>query len=488
MDFKLIIKYMTLLALLVFILGLIILNYNLIFVIVVLTISIAAVLLCIKNESSENLENKDSLTSIVDRNTLLNKLNEFVNLEKNENKIFAFVTIDLDNFKAINNSLGHHAGDLLLKKVANIINNNISSEDVLGRIGSDEFAILIKNTTSADVINIAAKIDNELQQGVNIWDEHTYVNASFAIAIYPEHGENTLDLLKCSDIAMHKAKQPSENNIQIFHKSLEKVFLRKIEIESLMAKALKHNEMYLVFQPQYKLNCKKLMGFEALLRWDSSKLGMIEPKEFIPLAENSGFIIRIGEWVIRESCKFIKSVKDKYGYPVFLTVNISSIQIMDSKFIDRVDKIINEMEINPGELEFEITETVLLKNPDAAIKILKNLKDLGIKIALDDFGTGYSSFKYLQVLPIDTVKLDKIFSDAIISKAENMQIIGSLIELMHKIGLMVVAEGVEVEDQLSYLRIKECDIIQGFIWGTPLPYNEAIQVMKNENIKYEQNL
>ncbi|HOO28494.1 MAG TPA: EAL domain-containing protein, partial [Lachnospiraceae bacterium] len=432
-----------------------------------------------ENEEKLNrLAYYDKLTGLPNRNGFLEKLRTVVYEAEKTGMEFAVIFIDLDNFKLINDIRGRDVGDFLLKEEAQRLKSFCRNEDYIGRLDGDEFGLILDgNFTSEQITEEIKNLEALIRKSLRVSEMEISTSASFGFSLYPKDGTNVSELMRCSDMAMYYAKKVGKSGIQNFSSSMEKEILDKQKMESQLAFALEKEEMYLVFQPQFELDGKRLCGFEALVRWKSSVLGNVGPGDFIPVAEKNGFIIVLGEWIIRKACLFAKMIKEQYQSPVMLAINISPVQIMDSGFLNKVYKIFEETGADPGLIEFEITESAFIASMDIAVKKLQEIKEFGVKIALDDFGYGYSSLNYLQMLPIDILKIDKIFCDAIMREPGDLHVAGPIIDLMHQMNLKVIAEGVEEQQQLLYLENRKCDIIQGYVWGKPLPEAEVRKLL-----------
>ena len=408
---------------------------------------------------------------------IIDRIDFLISLAESKKISFATVFIDLDNFKKINDSMGHHAGDLLLKAVTSKLKGLIHSKDMLGRLGGDEFAIIIqRELKEEEILEYVENLKDSLMDCFVIENTEFNTSASLGISMYPQDGKDSAELLKCADTAMYKAKEYGKNGVYFFRKEMKEDILKKIEFENRLLSAIKNEEIFLVFQPQYTSNSKELRGFEVLVRWKSPELGLVSPGQFIPVAEETGFIVQLGEFIFRKACEKFKYIQDKYNIMSVISVNISALQIMDPYFVQMVKNVLEETKFDVRYLELEITESVFISSVDYVINIINELKEMGISIALDDFGTGYSSLNYLQLLPIDTLKIDKSFIDSIDNNTKK-QIVGSIISLVHKMEISVVAEGIENEIQLEYLKKHECDFIQGFLWGKPLNEEEVSKLL-----------
>jgi diguanylate cyclase (GGDEF)-like protein len=427
-----------------------------------------------KNEEKLNyLAYTDTLSELPNRKMILDRLDLLVTRSKENNSSFAVVFIDLDDFKKINDTMGHQLGDLLIVSVAARLNSMIFKNDLLGRLGGDEFALIIQQDLSdEDVFQYVENLREKLAERFYI-NQHEYrIRASFGISIYPQDGSTPDELIKCADTAMYKAKEIGKNDICFFRKEMRDEIFQKIDFENKLVAAIQNNEFFLVFQPQFITGTKMLRGFEALVRWRSPDWGLLLPLKFIPAAEEMGLIIQMGEWILRTACQEFKKIIDQYHLDAVLSVNISSIQFEDPSFVHIIKNVLQDWDLPANHLELEITESVLIKSIEGATQILTELKDMGVRVALDDFGTGYSSLRYLQALPIDTLKIDKSFVDSISNLRGNREMIGPIISLVHEMNVFVIAEGVESEIQFNYLKDEECDCIQGFLLGRPFDDNE----------------
>ena len=411
----------------------------------------------------------DLLTELPNRKMIIDRMDLLIRIFKQQGMSFAFIFIDLDSFKRINESMGHEAGDHTLLAVGSRLQALIDPDDILGRVGGDEFALIIqRQMKEEDILAFVELLRGELFIPLSIDGSEIVQSASFGISLFPQDGDSSVEILKCAETAMNKAKEYGKNCVQFFRKEMMTEALHRVQFENKMMTAIQNDEFFLYYQPQYSLEGKEIRGFEALARWHSPDYGDIRPDQFIPMAEETGYIVRLGEWILRTACIRFNKVQDRLGKNYMLSINISAAQIMSPSFLHMVKKVLREIDIDPNSLEFEVTESILMLSMEYVIGVLVELKSLGIHVALDDFGTGYSSLQYLQMLPIDTLKIDKTFVETIDLGKEGKPIVGSIISLVHEMDIKVVAEGVENEVQLAYLRKYGCDYIQGFIWGKPL--------------------
>ncbi|WP_432408584.1 EAL domain-containing protein [Wukongibacter sp. M2B1] len=422
----------------------------------------------------------DPLTNLPNRILFEEKLNYALKASKENLKKGAVFFIDLDNFKNINDTLGHEFGDNLIVKVGDELQSCIGNQGIVTRFGGDEFLILQSEISSSkDATDLANKILNIFNKPWIVEEHQLYTTASIGIAVFPEDGVDVNEILKNADTAMYKAKGSGKNKFQFFQRLMSFELLRKTKIGNALRDALKNNEFELYYQPVLDLRTGQIGSFEALLRWIHPEWGFVPPNEFIPIAEETGLIIPIGEWVLKTACRQNKMWKEK-GYKYnSIAVNVSAVQLQQRNFLRNIKELLEEYNLEPQFLELEITESVLMKYIDWNIQTLNGLKNMGVKIAIDDFGTGYSSLNYLKRLPIDSIKIDKSFIDGICMSYNEESIVEGIILLGHKMQLEVVAEGVEVKEQLEILGEKKCDKIQGYYISKPYPAEEIEKNIKN---------
>jgi diguanylate cyclase (GGDEF)-like protein/PAS domain S-box-containing protein len=423
----------------------------------------------------------DSLTKLPNRTFFINKLNELLEQINGEFTKGAVLFFDLDNFKTINDTMGHNYGDKLLIYLAQKFKYWINEEDIICRLGGDEFIVLHPNTDESEVRSYAQSFLELFEEPCKIDGKRIYVTVSMGIALYPKDGIDADTILKNADAAMYKAKDLGKNRFELFDQEIYLKLERKMRIERILRTAIEKDEFLINYQPQYDAQNNHVFGFEALLRLINKDLGFISPLEFIPIAEEYGHITKIGQWVLKESCiQAVKWIEKGYKFKS-ISVNISSVDLQQLNFIDYIKEVIDSTGIEPNILELEITETVLMESLDTSIVILNQLMDMGIRIALDDFGTGYSSLSYLRKIPIKTLKIDKSFIDNITSSKKEESIINNIIQMAHSLDLKVIAEGVETKEQLSVLKKRKCDYIQGYYFSKPLPAVEIEKLFKNDN-------
>lgn len=438
--------------------------------------------LIVKQEELKYIATHDSLTNLFNRREFEELLDKAISNSLRNRSSLALLLIDIDNFKATNDTFGHIHGDELLKQFSNRLVLLIRKGDLLSRVGGDEFTLIsphIKSPSSAR--KLAQRILNELNSPYLINGKLITVTVSIGISIFPNDGRNSEKLLIKADLAMYKAKTTGKNTYQFYTKELSYLQHRESEIEAHLRKALQMNEFKLHFQPKYELVSKKIIGAEILLRWDNELLGFPSPNEFIPVAEHSGLIIDIGNWVLTKTCEQIMAWQQQYpDVDLSYSINISPIQLANRQFFGSIKKILADLQCS-NNLEFEITENVLMGESNEITSVLNNISALGIKIALDDFGKGYSSLNRLRTLPIDTLKIDRNFISDIHNAQDKVVTVDIIIKLANELGMGIIAEGIETDYQLDYLVAKKCYYGQGFHLSRPLPAKDFIKLVFNND-------
>lgn len=422
----------------------------------------------------------DSLTDLYNRSWLSTMMKVQIKETTEKNEKFGILLFDIDNMKDINDSRGHNAGDELLKQVATILKLMESKTVTATRFGGDEFVLLYKNIKDRDeAIEISKKALRFLNaEGIGI---------SGGISIFPDDSKKNEDLLKFADMAKIEAKKNGKNNVACFHSLMQEKFLSKLNIETKMSKAMASRNFQLYYQPQFDAKTKELRGFEALLRWYDSDLGWISPEQFIPLAEETHLVVPLGDWVMTTALATIKEWEMKFSFNGIMSVNVSPVQFVQEDFIEKLFKKIEKSGIDKKHLEIEITEGVLIDNVEDTISKLNKIREQGVGLSLDDFGTGYSSLRYLQLLPLTTLKIDKSFVSNIAAKdGFEANLTESIISLVSKMGLNTIAEGVENEEQLKMIQKFNCRTIQGFLLGKPMP-KEQCEKLLVENLSKTSN-
>jgi len=433
----------------------------------------------------------DSLTGLPNRTFYKELVSRSILLAKRHRWTIAILFIDLDYFKRINDTLGHDIGDQLLRIVGDLVKTCIRKSDfiarseeeelenVVARLGGDEFIVLLNEIAhSQDASRVARRILKELARPFTLAGHEVYVTASIGIALYPLDGNNAENLLKNADVAMYHAKNQGRNNYQFYTNSMNATSLQRLDLENDLRKALDRNEFLLYYQPTVDVQTGAIIGAEALVRWKHPEKGMISPGEFIPLAEETGLIVPIGEWVLRTACNQNKAWRDAGNKPLRISVNLSSRQFDEEGLIEVVSNALHESGVDPRYLELEITESTIMKNPEKAATTLQKLKDMGMCLSIDDFGTGYSSLGNLRRFPLDTLKIDHSFVMNITTNSDDAAITTAIVAMAHSLKLRVIAEGVEAEEQQTFLRDLGCHEMQGFLFSRPVPVNEFVKLLQ----------
>lgn len=407
----------------------------------------------------------DPLTGLLNRSGFSESIEVILDEAKYKKEAAAILILDIDNLKNINDSLGEKEGDALIVRVAEILQQFSSDHIKAFRYGDDEFAVIIYGFDSVDtVINFVDAIYETFQI--------KQISVSGGIAVFPDHSEQKEELIRFADMAIHYAKKNGRNAFEYFEPEMQRVFIQHLTLQSKLTSAILESGFTQFYQPQFDISTGELRGFEALIRWSDEDLGDIAPSVFIPLAEETGLIIPIGRWVLSTAISTLKSWQDNFNFNGVMSVNVSPVQLRQEDFISELQALINRYQINPSLLEIEITEGVFINNMDDTIRILNEIKSLGVRVSLDDFGTGYSSLSYLQMMPLNTLKIDKSFINDITSQdGVQANITQAIINMVDKMGLETIAEGVEHPEQLELLSKFNCTIVQGFLRGKPMPKN-----------------
>jgi diguanylate cyclase (GGDEF)-like protein len=421
----------------------------------------------------------DDLTSLPNRLLFNQRLEQALSRHRRAGTQLAILLMDLDRFKVINDSLGHEVGDVLLRKVADRLSSQSRHSDTLARMGGDEFVVLIENHESLeDISGCAQRLVEQMSAPYLLNDKEYHVSLSIGISVFPCDGSDSQALLKAADIAMYRAKELGRNNYQYYLPSMNVHTLERLELESDLSHALERNEFILHYQPKVEISSGLITGVEALLRWNHPLRGLIPPLDFIPLAEETGLIVAIGEWVLATACARSKAWQDQGAAALSVAVNLSARQVADPMLVSDLERVIRRSGLDPSSLELEITESIVMAKGEYAVDVLHKLKAIGVQIAIDDFGTGYSSLAYLKRFPIDTLKVDRSFIRDIPTDSGDMKITRAIIAMSHGLRLKVVAEGVETSEQLAFLRNERCDAVQGYLLYRPLPEHEVAAVLE----------
>jgi len=420
-------------------------------------------------EKLNHLAYHDALTDLPNQVLFKDRLKQAIALSRRNDHMQAVLLLNLDRFKTINDSLGYTAGDRLLQSVAQRLTSCVRESDTVARFGGDEFAVLLTHIPRAqDAADVARAIKQALDQAFLFEDQEIFVSSSIGISMYPHDGRDTAGLLKTAGVALDRAKVQGGNNFHFYTAGGTTRALKQLVLESNIRPGLDRSEFFVQYQPQVDIRGFQVVGMEALVRWQHPSLGLLYPGEFVTIAEETGLIIALGDFVMRAACAQNKNWQDKGLQQMRMSVNFSARQFQQPTFITDVSHILKETNLDPRWLELELTESSIMKDPDEAIEKLHELKLMGISVAIDDFGTGYSSLNYLKRFPIDTLKIDKTFVSDVCKDPHDTAIVRAIINLGHALDLTVVAEGVETKEQLQYLSALECDVVQGFLFSKAL--------------------
>ncbi|MGY0571309.1 bifunctional diguanylate cyclase/phosphodiesterase [Bradyrhizobium sp. RDM12] len=435
-----------------------------------------------KNEADERIEylaSHDSLTDLPNRETFNGLLREAIDAAQRHDHRFAVLFIDLDRFKVINDSLGHEAGDLLLLEVANRLRGALRASDVVARLGGDEFVVILDQCGEIeDVQHIATGLLTALAEPMELAGHECHTTASIGIAMYPANGADAQTLTKNADMAMYLAKEDGKNGYRFFSKEVTTQSIERLSLESALRRALEREQFSLNYQPKVDMETGQITGVEALLRWSHPDLGNISPAQFIPLAEETGLIVPIGRWVVKEACAQAMAWQRRGLLPVSMAVNLSPRQFVDEHLLQDVDEALAASGMSPVLLQLEVTESMMMRNVGRALKVLDAIQSRGIRLAIDDFGTGYSSMSLMKHFPIDTIKIDRSFVRDLPQDSEDQAIAQAIISMGKALGMTVVAEGVENAEQEAFLRTHGCDEMQGFLISKPVPARQMAELLR----------
>ena len=442
------------------------------------------------NDQTPEQTTHDVLTGLPNRALLQDRLELMIASAQRYQRPIALMILDLDRFKAINDGLGHGGGDQLLKQIGQRLNSDDLKGITIARIAGDQFAVLVDNYFNhALVTSLAQKILDKIKKPLLYQDQKLFLTASIGISLYPTDGKEMDALMRNAYVAMHCAKQSGGNQYLLFESTQRKRSRNRLELDQQLHRALDQQELQLYYQPQVALNNHRLVGAETLIRWNHPEQGLIPPEQFIPLAEETGLIIPIGEWALAEACRQARRWQQRHLPMLHIAVNLSPRHLIRNNLVELVGRILQQTGLEPDFLELEITESLLMTDIKAFAHSLQELKTLGVKLAIDDFGTGYSSLSYLQKLPVDYVKIDQSFVRDIHNKPEDATIASAIIGMAHGLGLKVIAEGVETFSQLSFLQSQHCDIVQGFYFSEPLSAEQMTHLLlKNEPLTEPQTV
>lgn len=435
-----------------------------------------------KNELIEHIVHYDPLTNLPNRLLFLDRVDQELARAQRDGHFVAIVFIDLDRFKQVNDSFGHPVGDMLLKVVAERLASHVRMGDTVSRMGGDEFSLLLAGMRGIhDAGEIAQKIlDSFAHDSISVAGSEIFVATSIGISIYPFDGVDATALMKNADAALFHAKNEGRNNFQYYAAQMNAMAWQRLTLETELRRALEREEFVLYYQPKVDLVGGQVIGMEALLRWQSPERGLVAPGNFIPLLEETGLILPVGEWVLRAACKQAREWQTSGFSATRIAVNLSALQFRQHAFSDLVLGILDDNELDPsmGSFELELTESLLMKNVERTIATLNALHEKGVTFSIDDFGTGYSSLSYLKRFPIDCLKIDQSFVRDLSSNPDDAAIVNAIIALGHSLGMGVIAEGVETREQLNHLRKMECNEIQGYLFSRPVPAVEMTRLLQ----------
>ncbi|MRR50743.1 MAG: EAL domain-containing protein [Rhodocyclaceae bacterium] len=435
-----------------------------------------------RRQEEEMLRNAhhDTLTGLANRVLLHDRLEQAITVAHRHQRQVGVLFVDLDHFKIINDTLGLAIGDAMLREVAARLLGSLRDGDTAARIGADEFVLLLNDMEQEDdIVMVAERVLQSMTRPHAIQGQELFVSASIGASIYPRDGDDGQELLKKADIAMVRAKEHGRNGFQVFTEEMQSRISQRLSLETHLRRALDRQEFLLHYQPQVCLETGAIVGAEALIRWQHPELGMVSPAEFIPLAEDTGLIVVIGEWVIEAACAQMKAWRDSGLADIGVSVNLSARQFRLRNLAETVERHLTHHGIPPHQLDMELTESMVMQDPEAAILTLRQFTSLGLRISLDDFGTGYSSLSHLKRFPINVLKVDQSFVREVTTDKDAAAIAASIIALGRSLDLKVIAEGVETREQLDYLKRHECDEIQGYYFSKPLPATDFAALLQS---------
>ena len=421
-----------------------------------------------KDDDLRHLAFHDALTGLPNRALLLDRMEQSITVAARQNEKRGVMFIDLDRFKTINDSLGHDAGDTLLKEFATRLRSCLRKSDTVARIGGDEFVVLLNDVLIPETYaTVAQKVISKLSLPMELAGETVQIGASVGIACFPNDGESAVELMKHADMAMYEAKSAGRGGFCFFQDSMTSASVQRLQLESELGRAISHGELQLFYQPKISLGSNQLCGVEALVRWHHPVRGMMPPMDFVPMAEASGLIALLGDWVLEEACRQAAAWKAQGLGTIKIAVNISARQIQQGGLVERVCALTRQYGITPADLEVELTESIIMANPQESARVFASLREIGVVVAMDDFGTGYSSLAYLRRLPIDVLKIDRSFITNADRDESDAEIVKMIIALAQTLKLEVVAEGVETESQAAFLERCGCPVAQGYLYSRP---------------------
>ncbi len=426
----------------------------------------------------------DTVTDLPNRTLFEDRLTQAVAIARSSGQTLGVLFISVDQFKKVNDTLGHVPGDGLLREFAERLKRCITETDTVARFGSDEFALLQTQIDGTkDVVETIGSLSQVLKFSFDLKGQELFATASVGVSLYPFDGQDSQTLLKNAAAALYKAKTLGGANYQFYTADIHAMASRRLALETNLRRAIHNEEFMIHYQPRVSVDSLQISGVEALVRWQHPQLGLISPGEFIPLAEDTGLIVPIGEWVLRNACLQNRRWQDQGFSPIHVAVNISARQFHEQDVTETVIRILDESGLAPEYLDLELTESSIMKNADSAADVLNRLKEMGVNIAIDDFGTGYSSLASLKRLPIDALKIDQSFVRDVTTDPDDAALVMAIITLAHNLRLKVIAEGVETEEQLSFLHLLRCDEIQGYVFSKPLPAEAIVSLLESNSDK-----
>lgn len=427
----------------------------------------------------------DTLTNVPNRYLLEKRLESIIRMSKKHNQSFALLFLDLDRFKNINDTLGHRVGDMLLKETAQRLKRMLRKQDTIARFGGDEFVIILPNLKHIrEAAYMAEKIVESLKRPFCFNHQEIYISTSIGISVYPYDGTDKETLIRMADRAMYQAKKNGRNQYALYHAGMHGNSKQLFQLETALRKALERGEFELYYQPQLDIKTKQIRAVEALIRWNHPEKGFISPGMFIPLAEESGLITPISDWIMMQACEHLKQLQLRFPY-VKMSINISPIYFQQIDFLKKLQKTIESVNVNPRSIELELTESAVMPHAEQSVERLTKLKTMGMSIAIDDFGTGFSSLSYLHRFPIDILKIDRSFTKQLSRYQQDSAIVNAIIMMAHSLQIRVVAEGVETKKQYQILEKQSCDFVQGYYVSKPLSISELYEFLDMWNHLYD---
>ena len=429
-----------------------------------------------QREYIQNLAHYDQLTGLPNRVLFMDRIKQAIIRSKRNKCIFALLFIDLDRFKYVNDTLGHDAGDELLTVVSKRLKETVREQDTVARIGGDEFTVILEEIAKQeDSVTVSEKIIKNICYPIDIKGKEVVVGASIGIATYPDHATDENKVIKFADIAMYRAKESGRNQAKMYDETMSSATAKKFQLEMLLRNAIDKEQLELYFQPQINLKTRKVTGCEALVRWNHPEQGIVGPVEFVPLAEDTGLIIPLGQWVLRKSLELYSRWTIEGFEDLTISVNVSRKQLAEEGFLIFIKEALDDYKIAPTMLELEITESAVMDNPSQVIALLNAIRELGVNLSLDDFGTGYSSLSYLKKLPVNKVKIDRSFVKDVNIDKDDEEIVKAIIAMSSSLGLKVIAEGAESKEHIDFIKLTDCEDVQGFYFSRPLPAKDFVE-------------